>query len=221
MDDRPPFEAAHNCICAYEDMPILDFYKGYFDTVYIMLHPFYRTDEQDKVTQIVTWKEFIHLAKFRDINQLDVALRSSIGGLKAEFENKDNAQMLKNTCELHNLWAPSEGLFQDTLRIDMLESLKELGHQYLFVADPSGTERKLDYIPTMLEGKDEVVLTWGGFGNNWYTNHNEIFYTTHWDSHYTMLCSDRMTIEAILAKHPFEGFYCDERTEIYWSLQGK
>jgi hypothetical protein len=72
----------------------------------------------------------------------------------------------------------------------------------------------------MIQGKDEVTLEWGGH-KAWYTNHNEILYATHWDSHFTMLCSDRKTVDSILAKHPFEGFFCDERTEIYWSLQDR
>ena len=66
--------------------------------------------------------------------------------------------------------------------------------------------------------KDDIVLEWGG-RENWYTNKNEILYTSHWDSHFTLLCSDKKTIESILSKHPFEGFYCDIKTEIYWSCQ--
>jgi hypothetical protein len=220
MYDRPPFEAAHNCICAYPDMPILDFYKGYFDTVYIVLHPFYKKDEHGKITQVVSWHEFIKLAGFTDINQLDVALRNSIGGLIKKWETPDDVQTLQRTCELYNLWIPSEGQFQEALKIEMLTSVQELGHHYLFVSDEFGYERKLDYIPTMIEGRDEVSLTWGGH-NTWYTNHNEILYASHWDSHFTLICSDRKTVDSILAKHLFEGFFCDEHTEIYWSLHGK
>jgi hypothetical protein len=145
MDERPPFEAAHNCICAYADMPILEFYQGYFDTVYIMLHPFYRTDEQGKITQVVSWQEFLTLAGFRDTNQLDVALRNTIGGLIKKWETPDDVQTLKRTCESHGLRIPSEGYFQDSLRVDMLTSVQELGHHYLFVSDEFGYERKVDY----------------------------------------------------------------------------
>jgi hypothetical protein len=222
MDYRPPFEAAHNCICAYADVPVLELYKGYFDTVYIMLHPFYNEDEQGNVTQVVSWKEFVALALagFRDINQLDVALRNSIGGLIKKWDNQEDVQTLQQTCEIHSLWIPSEGRFQDTLKRDMLISLQEQGHHYMFIGDEFGFERKFIYIQDLIEGKDDVTLTYGCH-NAWYTNHNEILFASHWDSHFTMLCSDRKTVDSILAKYPFEGFFCDEKTEIYWSLQGR
>jgi hypothetical protein len=220
MTDRPPFEAAHNCICAYADIHILDFYQEYFDTVYIMLHPFYKTNEDGKITQVITWQEFISLAGFRDINQLDVALRNSIRGLKKKWENEVDVETLMRTAQQHNIRMPSEGEFQDTLEKDMLIALQEQGHHYLFIGDEFGFERKVIYIQDLIEGKDQVTLTYGGH-EAWYTNHNEILYASHWDSHFTMLCSDRKTVESILSKHPFEGFYCNGKTEIYWSLQDK
>jgi hypothetical protein len=220
MSDRPPFEAAHNCICAYADMPILNFYNGYFDTVYIILHPFCQTDENGNVTRIVGWQEFISLAGFEDINQLDIALRNNIRGLLEKWENEQDVETLRRTCNVHNLSIPSEGEFQLAYEKQMLQSLQEQGHHYIFVSDEHGFERKVIYIQDLLDGKDKVKLEYGGH-DSWYTNHNEIIYTAHWDSHFTMLCSDRKTVETILSKHPFEGFYCDEQTEIYWSLQGK
>ena len=216
MTTRPPFEATHNCICSHADIPILDFYKGYFDTVYIVLHPFYKKDVNDKISQVITWKEFMPLAGFADIKQLDIALRTSILGLREEYENKEYSDRLHNASELNDIWIPSEGLFQDSLEHEILKSLQEFGHHYIFVADEWGYERKLVFIQDMIDGKDNTILTWGA-QRNWYTNSNEILYTTHWDSHFTMLCSDKKTVERILATHPFEGFYCDETTEIYWS----
>ncbi len=217
---RPPFEASHNCICAYADMPILDFYKGYYDTVYIMLHPFYKQDESGKITEVLTWKEVVSLTGFENINSLDIALRNSIGGLKKQWENKEDVNLLYHTCKRHSLQIPSEGYFQDTLKPDMLKGLQELKHHYMFVSDEFGFERKIVYIQDFIDGKVEVKLEYGGH-NSWYTNQNENLYTSHWDSHFTMLCSDRKTVENILSMHPFEGFYCDEHTEIYWSLQDK
>jgi len=217
MNIRPPFEAAHNCICAYPDMPILDFYQGYFDTVFIMLHPFYKTNEEGKIVEVVTWNEFISLAGFRDINQLDIALRNLIGGLVSKWENEEDVEQLKRTCELHNLKIPSEGEFQEALEHAMLTGLQEQGHNYMFIGDEFGFERKVIFMQDLIEGKDEVKLTYGGH-EVWYTNKNEILYTSHWDSHFTMLCSDRSTVENILYNHPFEGFYCNEHTQIYWSI---
>ncbi|WP_235524153.1 DUF2711 family protein [Pedobacter sp. Hv1] len=197
-------------------MPILEFYRGYFDAVYIILHPFYKLDKDNKITQVMAWKDFQSLAGFKNINQLDIALRTYIGGLRTEYKNKKDADILEQASNLHDLWIPSEGNFQDTLDKEMLKSLQEQGHQYMYIGDEWGFERKLCYIQDALEGKADMLLTWGP-EKNWYTSHNEILYTTHWDSHFTLLCSNKNTVENILAKHPFEGFYCDEKTDIYWS----
>jgi hypothetical protein len=183
-----------------------------------MLHPFYQTDEHGKITRIVTWQEFISLAGFKTINQLDIALRNLIRGLVKKWENEEDVETLKRTCNLHNLRMPSEGEFQLAYEKEMLTSLQQQGHHYMFVGDEHGFERKVIYIQDLIDGKDKVQLEYGGH-DSWYTNQNEILYTSHWDSHFTMLCSDRKTVESILSKHPFEGFYCDEYTEIYWSLR--
>ncbi|NRF41408.1 DUF2711 family protein [Pedobacter foliorum] len=218
MTDKPPFEAPHNCICAYADVSILEFYRGCFDSVYIMLHPFYKLDKDNKIIQVTTWKDFQSLAGFENINQLDVALRTNVGGLRIEYENKKDADILRQASELHNLWIPSEGNFQDTLDKEMLRSLQGQGHQYMYIGDEWGFERKLSYIQDVVDGKDDTLLTWGP-QKNWYTTHNEILYATHWDSHFTLLCSNKNTVENILFNHRFEGFYCDEKIDIYWSTK--
>ncbi|WP_374950258.1 DUF2711 family protein [Mucilaginibacter sp.] len=210
VSDRPPFEAVHNCICAFPDVPILEFYKGYFEAVYILLHPFIQYNSKQEVIRFVSWQEMLNLTQFKNLNQLDIALRTRIGGLRKEHENKVDAEILLNTCNNNNISEPSEGQFQGSLQTEMLKSLLELGYNYMFVADEFGFERKLSYVQEYLNGQDDTVLKWGS-ERNWYTNNNEIFYTTHWDSHFTMLCSDKKTIESILSKHSFEGFYCNER----------
>ncbi|WP_158988810.1 DUF2711 family protein [Mucilaginibacter sp. L196] len=215
--NKPPFEAKHDCICAPADTPILKFYRGYFDSVYIMLHPFYSMNDKKEITKTYTWAEMVSLTGFNDLNQLDIAMRNSIGGLNKNWKNEKDVEILQTVCTLNDIWIPSEGLFQDSLRSEMLLGIQEQGHHYMFVADGYGYERKLTYIPDFLI-KDDIVLEWSG-RENWYTNKNEILYTSHWDSHHTLLCSDKETIESILSKHPFEGFYCDAETEIYWSCQ--
>ncbi|QGM29159.1 hypothetical protein GI482_01535 [Bacillus sp. N3536] len=50
-----------------------------------------------------------------------------------------------------------------------------------------------------------------------FENHS-ILLTTHWDSHFSMLCSDKNTVNKIVKSCNLEGFYCVERTKVYWSL---
>jgi Protein of unknown function (DUF2711) len=217
MNTKPPFEAEHNSVCAYPDIPILEFYHGYYECVYLILHPFDEIPEQGKVPQFVTWEAFTKLCGFKDLKQLDIALRNYINGLVAKYKNDADVEILKATCERHGLQIPSEGEFQDALAKDMLNSLQGQGHSYMFIADEHGFERKLVYIQEVIDDTHNLKYQISGH-DNWYTNKHEILYTTHWDSFFTLLCSDKATVESILAKHSFEGFYCDPTTVIYWSV---
>ena len=107
---------------------------------------------------------------------------------------------------------PGEGVFNESLMNDMLKALISIGHEWVFVGDEFGHERKLQYIQDLIDSET------GDFYKNCYTSKNEVLYTTHWDSHFTILCSDKKTVEKILEKYPFEGFYCKPDTEVYWSI---
>lgn len=52
-----------------------------------------------------------------------------------------------------------------------------------------------------------------------FTHNNEVLLTTHWDSHFSLLCSDKETVSKIVMFAGLEGYYCDDKSEIYWSLQ--
>lgn len=99
----------------------------------------------------------------------------------------------------------------------MLKSLMALGHEWIYVGDEHGFERRIEFIQDIIDNKVQVNF----FHESWYTTMNEILLTTHWDSHFTFLCSDKETIETILKEYPFEGFYCKPDTKIYWSINSK
>jgi hypothetical protein len=46
-----------------------------------------------------------------------------------------------------------------------------------------------------------------------------VLWTTHWDSHFSFLCSSDSNLNAIPKAYHFEGFFCDRTTEVYWSVR--
>ena len=82
------------------------------------------------------------------------------------------------------------------------------------MGDEFGSERKQEYLDDLWKSDE---LEWNR--KNLFTHDNELLVTTHWDSHFSMLCSDKETIERIVKSCGLEGFYCDNKTEIYWSLR--
>lgn len=192
MKGRTAPEVHHNIIPAPSEGSIIEFYKGYYDCVYIILHPFMKCHDIKKfmekdvrhtkeeilqLTDNISWNKVVSLCGFKDI-------------------------------------IPPEGNFSELLLDNMLGVAMELGHDWIYLGDEFGWERKLEYIHDIIENKVNANF----HHESWYTPKNEILYTTHWDSHFTLLCSDKQTVEKILSKYPFEGFYCSEKTEIYWSL---
>jgi hypothetical protein len=222
----------HNIMSPDADMPILDFYRGFYDCVYLILHPFLSVTDPKKIdlekigpgawptkdeivqfTEEVSWDHFLEISGIKNKNELDIALRNRILGLADKHKNDADLSLLNHALKANGLIAPQEGFFNEILRDNMLKTLLGLGHYWIFDGDEFGFERKLIFIEDVI---DNVAANL--FYKNWYTPQNEILYTTHWDSHFTILCSTKQNVEKILQKFPFEGFYCNSKTEVYWSI---
>lgn len=227
MDNRVLPQPEKFASCPYDEK-ILDFYKGQFDSVFVLLHPFFypRKSNIDRVfpehcpskleiietCESVSWKRIIELTELSSFAQIDVGLRTSIHGLKKEIANEDYASRLIELTEKENIIRPSEGQLPPLLENRIFEAIKVLGHEWLWVGDEFGTERKLHWIDDLI--KNDLIPVHGCV----FTHDHSLLVTTHWDSHCSFLCSSKETIEKILQLEDFEGFYCTESTEVYWGV---
>jgi hypothetical protein len=231
MKERTLPELERNQICPPADQSILEFYKGYYESAYIILHPFFEVINPEKIDfdkeeyptkseitkhcKIITWKEFMDLSKIENISKLDIALRNSIKGLKESHKDETTLSKLIETCEKHHVHQPNEGSFEELLIDPMLKGISNLGYKWIFRGDEFGTERQIMFIDDIINNNEKI----GDWYKNIYTPKNEILFSVHWDSHFTLICSSKSTIEQIIEHVQLEGFYCDHRTEIYWSCQ--
>jgi hypothetical protein len=213
--------------CPYEGK-ILDFYWGQFDSVFVVLHPFIRTESIDKElfysdtypskAEIlanctpVSWGRIVSLTGLPDINAVDIGLRTGIGGLKSEYANKEYSESIDRLEATNNIVRPSEGEIPELLQNRLFNVLQNIDQDCLWVGDEFGTERKLVWIDDLKGG---YQLPSHG---NQFTPDKGVLLTTHWDSHFSFLCSSFKTIEEILKIDRFEGFFCDDSTEVYWSI---
>jgi len=210
---------------------ILDFYKGQFDAVYILLHPFIKATSIDKrlfcpqsyPSKIdilsgcvpVKWTKVVELTGLSHIDELDIGLRTGILGLKSEVENKEFAAAIDELEETTDIIRPVEGEIPELLQNLLFEAIQQTGHDWLWVGDEFGLERKLFWIDEL---KGECLIPSHG---NLFTSDKSLLLTTHWDSHFSFLCSSPEIIEKILNFESFEGFYCDQSTEVYWSVRNE
>lgn len=208
------------------DGKVLEYYRPHFESVYILFHPFLRLDsigiesfygdnwptknEIINNCSPISWQDAIELTPLQTQAEIDIGLRTSIGGVKKSLANETAAFELEELTEKREIIHPSEGEIPPLLENRIHESIKSLGYDWLWVGDEFGTERKLRWIDDLIKG-DELSKP-----SCIFTPDNRLLVTTHWDSHCSFLCSSKKNIEKILEFDQFEGFYCTENTEVYW-----
>ncbi|MFF2875029.1 DUF2711 family protein [Gottfriedia sp. NPDC057991] len=217
-------------VCASIDMSIKECYKGVFEEVYIFYHPFikpitldYDSFEYDNYPgkndiinncEVVSWKQFLTISGIKTYKELDIGLRTYITGLEPKYQNAETEKVIQKCCEEHQLIIPTEGSFPEILMNSILSTIKNEGHEWIWNGDEFCTERKLEYIDDLIEANK----TFPNGHINFFTHDHNILLTTHWDSPFSMLCSDKSTIGKIVKACNLEGFYCDDQTEIVWSI---
>jgi Protein of unknown function (DUF2711) len=211
--------------CPYDEN-IFDYYNGQFETVYVLLHPFIKSDmiDWDKITAKtypsknemiekctpVAWQEILKITPFKNISEIDVGLRSWIHGIKKHNENF--VDYLHKLYDEEHIVTPSEGDLPPLIENRLYAAIKKLGYEWLWIGNEFADERKLHYIDELISG--DLIPTQDSI----FTHDYALLLTTHWDSHCSFLCSSKNTIEKILAIDPFEGFYCTSDTQVYWGL---
>ncbi len=219
-------------VCSDVGMPIKEFYKNVFEEVYIFYHPFIKPVRLDyelfypdtypgkreivEHCEKVSWQEFMGISGLSNVKEVDIALRTIILGLNKKYERKDWAKVMMDVCDEKKIVFPSEGVFPDLLMDDLLGSIKKEGYDWIWCGDEFCRERKLEYIDDCC--KDDGTILHREC-RNLFTHNQKILVTTHWDSHFSMICSDKETLNRIVEASKLEGFYCDEETEIYWSVK--
>ncbi|HEY0163685.1 MAG TPA: DUF2711 family protein [Edaphobacter sp.] len=211
------------------DGKILEYYAGTFEGVYVSLNPFIKPVTIDKAEfepdtypsrenivtncKSVSWAEVVQLAKLPSLAAVDIGLRTMIGGLKKEFQNRSYAAAIDTLSDTQSILPPPEGCFSDLLHDKILQSIQRLGYEWLWIGDEFCTERKLYWIDDLKKSED---LTIGRF--NVFTPDKQLLWTIHWDSHFSFLCSSQENLAAIQNTSSLEGFFCTPSTEVYWSL---
>ncbi|WP_144513926.1 DUF2711 family protein [Bacillus sp. FJAT-22090] len=217
-------------VCAPEGMPIKTFYKDVFEEVFIFYHPFIKPktiayelfmpenypsrSEISEHCEKITWKQFLELSGIQNFQHLDIGLRTLILGLNKKFANEDLANMIRVVCEKKKIIAPEEGCFPNFLMSDLLSAIKKEGHEWIWYGDEFCSERQLVFMDDLIVDHNIFPLR----PKNLFTHENEILITTHWDSHFSLLCGAKNVITSIVEASNLEGFYCTEHTKMYWSL---
>ncbi len=207
---------------------VLEYYEGIFEAGYLLLHPFIKPVSREKEQfkpgarstrasiakngVAVSWQEAAARAGLPSIAAVDIGLRSMILGLEKELSNQEYTSKIESLVESDGVLPPPEGCFSDLLHDRVLTYIQELGHEWVWVGDDFGTERRLYWIED-LKGRDADITR---NCRNIFTIDKSVLWTTHWESHFSFLCSSKNNLANV---QRFEGFFCTPQTEVYWSVR--
>ncbi len=206
---------------------ILDFYKGTFDAAFIAFHQFFDRDSIDpklfegnrwpdnpefrKHSSAISWREVLDMTEIASLAELDVGLRTSINALYRRYQNQNAKEKLRELDDKVGL--PNEGMICPFVEGKLLTALLSIEENWLWIGDEFCSERKLWWVEDLLK-QDEILRAGCSF-----TPDKSILITTHWDSHCTFVCGEKSKLEKLIKEANVEGFFCNEKTEVYWGLQ--
>ena len=159
----------------------------------------------------VRWSEVATISGLKNLREIDIGLRSRIHGLNEKLSKDDWAKTLD---EMPGLICPTEGCFSPFIENKFLTSLKNHGYSKVIVRDEHLSKISTREI-SELTNVEEIP-----YAGSILTEDEGIYATTHWDSHFSFFCfKSKDLLNEIIARDGYEGFFCDQETEVYWSVR--
>lgn len=211
-----------------DDYPIKEYYKGVFETVFIVFHPFLvpvddptavdryvemNKNEVEQQFRAITWEDMRQNLGFHNVSRIDHALRTMIGALKPHATDEAGANRIIKYCDGENVLPPGEGELSDFLENQVLRALLKMGEGWIWSGDEFCMERHLIHVRETL-----AADTWGMQHRTFFGYQHEWLIAPPWDSHFTLVCGSRAWVERLVEQCGLEGFYCEDDTTINWSF---
>jgi hypothetical protein len=191
-------DAAHDTMIGYpdEEQPLLSFRDGRYAEAFIALSPF---------TPAYSWAAVVAGAGLASLRELNVALRTLIGGLRPEFAREDLAAQVDEFCTRAGLEIPAEGQLLPALLAPVARG------GLIAVEDEFGdrrTDASLSEAPALLS-RYRIARVESVDG--------ALAATVHWDSFFALVFGPPGTADACRAAG-LEGFAATARTTHRWEL---
>jgi hypothetical protein len=215
------------------DKPILDFYKGYFDICYVVLHPFYRKVFADNYNELgnfrltyplierITWSEIIKRTEIADIKKLALAITYDSCNSNYQSLIKNEKEILLSFYESVDIVEPYwvEDRIPEDLIVLFFELLIKLGYTEIKVGDWIEDEyEKIEVIKLTQENKFENAVRFSNRNFILTPDNKYCLKLPYHDLPYTFLLTNEILANEIIAELNYEGFFANSKTEVYWHL---
>lgn len=159
----------------------------------------------------MSWQSVLELTGVPTIQRLNQLLLEGIGAVS--MGHRPEVRELRERLQLHHIFEPSEGTFQELLLDNFLHSFVDWGYDTVWVSNEFGDRT------TRYQLSELLSQEFPGVGEHHPTLYSEdlgLMYGVHWDSFYTVLCGVREVVSEIVAKYQFEGFFFESDMNVYW-----
>lgn len=236
MSESKSHQPVRNVHYPAYDQPILKWYAGCYETVFVAFHPFFRFNnavwndldaypDNDVIKRYavkVGWHEMQARSGIAGDKLLNLALLTSIGALHQRYMRPDLSEQLTNVCESDHIVMPCEGRFEPTMDRDIVRAFHLAGYEYAVFGDEFVHNSVVKPLAEFTTESPRMCEVWPNetmMARNIYSVDQRLLFTVDWDSFFTLICSNDATVRSIVDAGRFEGFYCDATTYHHWWLE--
>lgn len=210
------------------DGKILAYFDGVFEAVFVVMQPFCQIEKENqwilnrnidvakqefvRYAKPIFWQEVMQKLNIGEYQDLETGIQSRENRLYEHLQRIDikyQLLALENEC---NIFAPETNEIAPYFENDILNVIKKLGYDWVWIGDEFATERKLHYIDDLIVDDKEI-----GAGMI-FTPDYQLLIATVWGVSSLFICSSKQMIERIRQFTDFEGFYCTPQTQVVWNI---
>jgi hypothetical protein len=216
------------------DKPILDYFKGYFDDCFIILHPFYKkvfADNYNEFTnykltypllQKVTWEEILERTGIKSKAKLaltitypacDIHFRSLV-----ESERKEFTPFLYENNIIEPFW--EEDKIPEDIILPFIEFILKQGYTDIKVGHwPEHSNELIQTITINDENKFDCAVKFARQNFIFTSDKKFCLKLPYRDLPYTFLLTDKVSAYKVATELNYEGFRADHTTKTYWPIE--
>jgi hypothetical protein len=163
------------------------------------------------------WSEVGRATGLAKPANLNVALLTSIGALKPEYEDQAGAERLASYCSSQQIFLPTEGQFQAVMEQSLGKLFADAGIDRVEAADQFDEEARpieLDLLQSQQSwcSVERIPNRAGRI----FAEDRSLLVVVDWDSFFTLICGKAERLQYVDMTKLFEGFWCGPDTTHSW-----
>ena len=211
--------------------PLLQAYGGHFNAAFVTLHPFFRIPvsmdwnavERSRPDNLFTrkhgqpihWQTVMEGIGCEDLRHFYIGMRTSIGALKLEYQDKEMATLIAEYTEQLDIFYPVEGYFAPLLIEPVSQYISHEQTNEIVCLAEFEKEPEVLSVEAVLQ---ECDFSYNLRGSLFDVNVTRLA-TVDWDDFFTVIYGPRKQLESLVESNPLEGFFCDQQTLHTWCWQ--